>query len=240
MQATRPVTKPSKQRKRLYNAPAHVRHRMFSAPLTKELKVSQGIKSLPVRSGDTVRIMRGDHKGFEGKVSRIDMSKYRIFVEGLTRDKVDGTTVFVPVHPSKVAITKLNLDDKWRKKVVDRKKGVIKPKGIPEKPVTRRKREKAPEIEEVKPKPVEEKIPPPEKRVEEKPAELKPAKVEPVEEKPAAAAKPKRTRKKAPRKAKTAKAEKKPEEPKTEEPKTTRRRPRAKMAEKEQKAEGGE
>ncbi len=124
MQATKPVTKPTKQRKMLYQAPQHVRYRLFAAPLSPELRASRKVKTLPVRSGDTVRVIRGDHKGFEGKISDVDRKKYRIYVEGLTREKVDGTTVFVPVHPSKVMITNLNLDDKWRKKILERKKGI--------------------------------------------------------------------------------------------------------------------
>jgi len=126
MQTMKPVTKPTKQRRMLYQAPDHIRHRLFAAPLSSELKASQGVKALPVRSGDTVRIMRGDHKGFEGKITDVDRKKYRIYVEGLTREKVDGTTIFVPIHPSKVVITKLNLDDKWRKEVLERKKEVGK------------------------------------------------------------------------------------------------------------------
>ena len=114
--------KPSKQRKMLFQAANHRRHKHFAAPLSSELKASRGVRALPVRSGDSVRIMRGYHKGFEGKVTRIDRKKYRIYVEGLTREKVDGTTIFVPIHPSKVMITRLNLDDKWRKKILERKK----------------------------------------------------------------------------------------------------------------------
>lgn len=116
------TTKPSKQRKRLFQAANHRRHKQFAAPLSPELKTSHGFRALPVRSGDSVRIMRGDQKGFEGKVTRIDQKKYRIHVEGFTREKVDGTTIFVPIHPSKVMITRLNLDDKWRKKILERKK----------------------------------------------------------------------------------------------------------------------
>ena len=66
-------------------------------------------------------IMRGDRKGSEGKVNQIDRKNYRIFVEGATREKVDGTTIPVPIHPSKEMITRLNLDDKWRKKAMERK-----------------------------------------------------------------------------------------------------------------------
>lgn len=119
----------------VFKAPDHIRHKLFAAPLSPELKTTHKVKSLPVRSGDTVRIMRGDHKGFEGKVTRVDRNKYRIYVEGLTREKVDGTTIFVPIHPSKVMITKLNLDDEWRKKILERKRGLVeKAKEAVEKP----------------------------------------------------------------------------------------------------------
>ena len=152
MQAIKPVTKPTKQRKMLYQAPDHIRYRLFAAPLSPELRASHGVKTLPVRSGDSVRIMRGDRKGFEGKIARIDRKKYRIYVEGLTREKVDGTTIFVPMHPSKVMITRLNLDDKWRKKILERKKAARrKVEEVAEKPPK--------EVVEIKEEVVEEKLP---------------------------------------------------------------------------------
>jgi large subunit ribosomal protein L24 len=117
--------KPTKQRKRLYQAPVTERYRRFSAPLTAKLKESHGTNSVPVRTGDKVMIMRGDRKGFEGKVTQINRKNYRISVEGADREKVDGTSISVPIHPSKVMITRLNLDDKWRKKILERK-GVAK------------------------------------------------------------------------------------------------------------------
>jgi len=161
MQTTKPVTKPTKQRRMLYKAPDHIRYKLFAAPLSPELATANGVKALPVRSGDTVRIMRGDRKGFEGKITRIDRKKFRIYVEGLTREKVDGTTIFTPVHPSKVMITRLNLDDKWRKKILERKKGA--PKKVEE------VAEKPPEeVLEVKEEAIEEKV-----AVEEKPLKKK-------------------------------------------------------------------
>ena len=117
-----PVTKPGKQRKMLYNAPLHLRQKIMAAHLSTELIASKGIKSLPLRKGDTIQVIRGDNKGFEGKISRVDLKRYRIFIEGLTREKVDGTNIFVSVHPSKVIIKKLNLDDKWRKAIIERKR----------------------------------------------------------------------------------------------------------------------
>ena len=130
MQATKPVKDPRKQRKRLYNAPAHLRHKLMAAPLAPELISSKGAKALPVRKGDTVRIVRGDHIGFEGKVSRVDLKRYRVFLEGLTREKVDGTSIFVSVHPSKVMIKNLKLDDKWRKGILENKKEIAAKKEV--------------------------------------------------------------------------------------------------------------
>jgi large subunit ribosomal protein L24 len=154
MQKTKRVKNPSKQRKRHFNAPAHIRHKLMAAPLSSELIASRGVKTLPVRKGDTVRIQRGDNKGFEGKVSRVDPKHYRIYLEGLTREKVDGTNIFLSVHPSKIQIRNLNLDDKRRKEILERKKEVEKtPK---EKPKTKstKKAEKPqatvePKVEEV-------------------------------------------------------------------------------------------
>ena len=191
MQALKPVEKPSKQRKMLHQAPDHIRHKLFAAPLSPELKAEYGVNAVPVRSGDTVRIMRGDHKGFEGKITRVDKKKLRVYVEGLTREKVDGTTIFVPIHPSKVMITRLNLDDKWRKATLERKRGA---------------RKKLEESVEAKEEAIEEKVAaeeakPPEKKprkrkkeAAKKPVEKK-AKAEKAEEKESKAKKPRTKRK---------------------------------------------
>jgi large subunit ribosomal protein L24 len=115
------ITKPTKQRKMMYQAPLNERYKRFAAPLSSKLKESHNTSTIPVKKGDTVMIMRGDRKGSEGKITQIDRKHYRIFIEGATREKVDGTNIPVPIHPSKVMITRLNLDDKRRKKILDRK-----------------------------------------------------------------------------------------------------------------------
>jgi large subunit ribosomal protein L24 len=190
MQATKRVKNPRKQRKLLYNAPAHLRHKLMAAPLSQELISSKGAKTLPVRKGDTVRIMRGDHKGFEGKISRVDLKSYRIYVEGLTREKVDGTAVFVSVHPSKVMIKNLGLDDKWRKAILERKAEMPKQ----EEKVVKKPAKKAVEVKEEKP--VEAKVAAQEKLAEKKPkvtkkkVQKKPAAKKKKEKKPKAEEKP--------------------------------------------------
>ena len=212
MQATKPIKKPGKQRKRMYNAPAHLRHKFMAAPLSAELISSKGAKALPVRKGDTVRIMRGDHKGFEGKVSRVDLKRYRIFIEGLTREKVDGTNIFVSVHPSKVTIKNLKLDDKWRKRIVERKEELERPKEekkvekvekVVEKPpkkakAVKAKEEKAGEEKAVVPEKPAKKAPKAaKKKVQKKPVAKKKIEEKPAEEeeKPKEAKKPRAKRK---------------------------------------------
>src|SRR3989337_2354115 len=180
MQATRRIKDPGKQRKMLFNAPAHLRHKIMSAPLSPELVKSRGAKTLPVRKGDTIRIMRGAHKGFEGKIQRVDLSEYRIYVEGLTREKVDGTAIFVSVHPSKVMIKNLGLDDKWRKEILKRKQGLP----VKEEKVVKKAPKKVVKIKEEKP--VETKVEA-KAEVQAKPAKKKPEVAKKtVEKKPAA------------------------------------------------------
>jgi len=87
---------------------------MISASLSPELRERYGRRSFTIRKGDTVKVVRGDFTGIEGKVNKVDSDQERLFVEGLTRDKVSGTSSLVTVHSSKVMITNLNLSDKWR------------------------------------------------------------------------------------------------------------------------------
>jgi len=102
------------------------------------------VNSFPVRTGDTVRVMRGDRKGSEGKVTKVDRRKYRILIEGITREKVDGTAIQTAIHPSKVMLTNLNLDDKWRRESlkVEVAKEAEKPEEMTAKPEKERKKRK--------------------------------------------------------------------------------------------------
>ncbi len=113
--------KPKKQRKAYYNAPLHVRQKLVSAPLSPELREKYGVKTLPVRKGDKVRVMRGDFKGHEGEVVEVDLKRYALKIDGVTIKKADGTPVFRPIHPSNVMIIELKLDDEYRKRMVERR-----------------------------------------------------------------------------------------------------------------------
>lgn len=112
---------PRKQRRAYYRAPLHVRQKLMSATLSPELREKYGVRSLPVRAGDKVKVMRGDFKGHVGKVVKVDLRRYRIYIDGVTIKKSDGTPVFRPIHPSNVMIVELDLSDPWRKKILERR-----------------------------------------------------------------------------------------------------------------------
>ena len=110
-----------KCRKAHFSAPSSVRRKLMSAPLSKELRQKYNVRSLPVRKDDEVTVTRGHHKGQQvGKVISVYRRRWVIHIERIQRDKANGATVNVGIHPSKVEITKLKLD-KDRKKILERK-----------------------------------------------------------------------------------------------------------------------
>ncbi len=106
--------KPNKQRKFVYNAPLHIRGRLMASPLSKDLRKKYMKKSVRVRTGDRVKLMRGQFKGKIGVVEKVDLARYRVYVEKIEVIKKDGTKAQYPVHPSNLMIMNLNTDDKRR------------------------------------------------------------------------------------------------------------------------------
>ena len=118
------MVKPSKTRLRqIYAAPAHRRSRNVGANLSPDLRSQYGIRSIRVKKGDGVKVMRGEYKGVEGKVNKVHAEEGGLGIEGIQREKIKGGNVPVLVHASKVMVVSLNLDDKWRQAMLDRKKG---------------------------------------------------------------------------------------------------------------------
>ncbi|CAG0885902.1 unnamed protein product [Darwinula stevensoni] len=110
-----------KQRKLYFNSPSHIRRRLMSAPLSKELRQKYNVRSMPIRKDDEVQVVRGHHKGQQvGKVIQVYRKKFAIHIERIQREKANGATVNVPIHPSKVVIVKLKMD-KDRKKIIERR-----------------------------------------------------------------------------------------------------------------------
>ncbi|MDN5358396.1 MAG: large subunit ribosomal protein [Candidatus Diapherotrites archaeon] len=105
---------PRKQRRFRYRAPLHVRQKMVAAHLSPELRKELGRRSLPVRKGDKVRIMRGKFRGKEGVVARVDLRRLKVFVEGITQKKANGTEVLFPLDPSNLMIIEVDRSDERR------------------------------------------------------------------------------------------------------------------------------
>lgn len=114
--------KPSKQRKFLYQAPLHIRHKFLSAHLSKELRKQWNRRSLFLRRGDEVKIMKGKFKGTKGKVSKIDLKELKVYIENVKRRKVSGEEVHVPIRSSNLLILNPVMKDSKRKKIVQRSK----------------------------------------------------------------------------------------------------------------------
>ncbi|MHA1589649.1 MAG: 50S ribosomal protein L24 [Candidatus Njordarchaeales archaeon] len=116
---------PRKMRKRFwYEAPLHRRQKMMVAPLAPEAIDKYGIRRFPVRVGDKVIVRKGQFKGTIGKIIEVDLKRYRIYVENVTRKRSDGSTVHVPLRPWNVAILELDLSDPKRRKAYERKRKV--------------------------------------------------------------------------------------------------------------------
>jgi large subunit ribosomal protein L26e len=98
-----------KSRKAHFTAPSHLRRKIMSAGLSKELRKKHGVRSVPVRKDDEVRVVRGTFKDVEGKVISVYRRKYIIHIEKVTREKANGQTIQVGIHPSKVVITKIKM-----------------------------------------------------------------------------------------------------------------------------------
>ncbi len=105
---------PRKQRKYLANAPMHTKHKFLNANLSKELRKKYGKRSLPLRKGDDVLVMRGAFRKKKAKVISINLKKSRVTLENIQRSKKDGTKVPVFFHPSVLQIQVLNLEDRKR------------------------------------------------------------------------------------------------------------------------------
>jgi len=84
---------------------------------------------MPVRVDDTVQVTKGDRKLTEGKIIRVDSEGRRVYIEGITRAKLDGSTVLIPIRPENVMITNLELGDPKRKAILDRR-GFEAKKGV--------------------------------------------------------------------------------------------------------------
>lgn len=86
----------------------------MGATLDKDLRKKYGIRTIELRKGDEVIIMRGKFAKKSGKIVEVNTKKSRVAVENIQNTKRDGNKVHVWIHSSKVKITKLDDNDKMR------------------------------------------------------------------------------------------------------------------------------
>ncbi|MFH1072950.1 MAG: 50S ribosomal protein L24 [Nanoarchaeota archaeon] len=123
-------SQPRKQRKYRHHAPLHVKKKFLSSHLSKELRKKYRTRNLKVRTGDRVRIQRGQFKGKEGKIEEVDAKKSKVYIAKVETTKKDGSKTRIPVNPSNLLVLELNLDDKKRAgKLKQLEEGTVKTHG---------------------------------------------------------------------------------------------------------------
>lgn len=100
----------------------HQRRKSLATHLSYELRDKYSCRSLPVRVGDKVEVIRGDFKGLKGKVTEVDTKNRRVELEGVVTTKTDESEVPRPIHPSNLVITELESDKKRKIAVKERTK----------------------------------------------------------------------------------------------------------------------
>jgi large subunit ribosomal protein L26e len=109
-----------KSRKAHFSAPSHLRRKIMSAPLSKELRSKHSVRSMPIRKDDEVVVTRGTYKGREGKVAAVYRRRYVVHIEKISREKVNGQVVPIGIAASNCSIIKLKMD-KDRQNLLKRK-----------------------------------------------------------------------------------------------------------------------
>jgi ribosomal protein uL24 len=172
---------PRRQRRALYTAPTSERRRRMTVPLSRELRRRFRRRNVPVRKGDTVRVLSGSYAGREERVAKISRRDYSVTLDNVTLKTAEEKLKPLGLRPGHLVITRLNLADPWRRRSLR----------LREEEVTPEERGETPEAEETPaappaPEPVEP-APAPDVAAEDASEASEP-------EKPAAAPAPKRRR----------------------------------------------
>ena len=110
-----------KQRKYIANAPLHTKAKFMASHLSKTLIQKYNTRKLRIRSGDKVKILRGQYKGKTGKIDKVNIKKGSITLDSIFTTKRDGSKSFYPINPSNVMVQEINLDDRKGKEKLQKK-----------------------------------------------------------------------------------------------------------------------
>ena len=99
--------KPRQQRKFRYTAPLHLRRHFVHVHLSKELRTKMKTRAVAIKKGDKVKVMRGKFAGKEGKIMSVNLTRTKVFVEGMTYRKMKGKEIPFPIEPSNLMIMEM-------------------------------------------------------------------------------------------------------------------------------------
>ncbi|MCI4349361.1 MAG: 50S ribosomal protein L24 [Thermoplasmata archaeon] len=123
---------PRRQRRAAFEADLFERRRRLALPLSRELKKRYGRRSLAVRKGDTVRILSGSYVGREERVARVNRRDYSVTLDNVTGKTADQKLKPLPIRPSHLVLTHLNLSDAWRRRSLKVPEGEVSEETIEE------------------------------------------------------------------------------------------------------------
>ncbi len=109
---------PRRQRKAFYTATTFERRRRMTVPLSRDLRRRFHARSLPIRKGDTVRVLSGSFVGREERVAKVDRRDYTVILDNVTLKTGEDKLKALPIRPSHLVITRLNLSDPWRRRTL--------------------------------------------------------------------------------------------------------------------------
>ncbi|PIO08323.1 50S ribosomal protein L24 [Candidatus Pacearchaeota archaeon CG10_big_fil_rev_8_21_14_0_10_34_12] len=112
---------PRKQRKYLFNSPLHIKKKLLSVNLAKDLRKKYGKRNVVVRKGDIVKVLRGKFKKKQGKVTSVNVKLSKLIIEGIQVQKRDGSKTSIKMRPSNLQIVELNEEDKKRLKNAEKR-----------------------------------------------------------------------------------------------------------------------
>lgn len=124
---------PRRQRKALYVADTFERRRRMTVPLSRDLRGRFHARSVPVRKGDTVRVLSGSFVGREERVAKVDRRSYSVILDNITIKTGEDKLKQLPIRTSHLVITRLNLSDPWRRRVLKVSDAEVTPeeRGVP-------------------------------------------------------------------------------------------------------------
>ena len=77
----------------IYRATKTLRSKQLSSPLSDDLKKKYSKNSVRVVEGDSVKILRGEFKGVDGKVSNVSVENSSLAIEGVKKKKQKETSL---------------------------------------------------------------------------------------------------------------------------------------------------